>query len=47
MPVNKKMMKAMLETYGKEKGERVYYATENKMKKKKKGNLSKALRGEK
>jgi len=47
MPVNKKMMKAMLEEYGEKKGKQVYYATENKRKNKKKGNLSRALRGEK
>ena len=32
MPVNKKMMKNMKKEYGKEKGERVYYAMENKRK---------------
>lgn len=34
MPVNRKMMKAMKEQYGPKKGERVYYAKEQKMKKK-------------
>lgn len=34
MPVNRKMMKAMKEQYGPEKGERVYYAKEQQMKKK-------------
>ena len=34
MPVNRKMMKAMKEQYGPEKGERIYYAKEQKMKKK-------------
>ena len=46
MPINRKMMKSMLEQYGKEKGKRVYYATENKVKSKK-GNLSRALKGDK
>ena len=32
MPVNKKMMNAMKKHYGEEKGEKVYYALENKMK---------------
>jgi hypothetical protein len=32
MPVNSKMMANMKEQYGSEKGERVYYAMENKMK---------------
>jgi len=45
MPINKKMMQKMVEEYGKDKGKSVYYATENK--RKKKGNLSKMLRGEK
>lgn len=34
MPVNRKMMKAMKEQYGPEKGERIYYAKEQQMKKK-------------
>lgn len=34
MPVNKKKMKALKEEYGKKKGENVYYAMENKDKKK-------------
>lgn len=34
MPVNRKMMKSMKEQYGPEKGERIYYAKEQKMKKK-------------
>lgn len=34
MPVNRKMMASMKKEYGSKKGERVYYATENKMKKK-------------
>jgi hypothetical protein len=34
MPVNRKMMKAMKEQYGPEKGERIYYAKEQEMKKK-------------
>ena len=33
MPVNRKMMKSMKEQYGPEKGERIYYAKEQKMKK--------------
>lgn len=33
MPVNQKMMANMKSHYGAEKGERVYYAMENKMKK--------------
>lgn len=35
MPMNKKMKKNMEKEYGKKKGEKVYYATENKMKSKK------------
>ena len=45
MPVNRKMMSAMKKEYGNKKGERVYYATENKMKKTKyhgSGTFSKA-----
>jgi hypothetical protein len=34
MPVNKKMMKNMKKEYGEKKGESVYYAVEQKMKKK-------------
>lgn len=34
MPVNISMMKNMYRKYGKKKGEEVYYAMENKMKKK-------------
>lgn len=34
MPVNMKMMKNMKKEYGEEKGEKVYYAMENKNKKK-------------
>jgi hypothetical protein len=34
MPVNRKMMKSMKEQYGPEKGERIYYAKEQQMKKK-------------
>jgi hypothetical protein len=41
MPVNKPMMKSMKESYGKKKGEEVYYAVENKQKKK-----SMPMRGE-
>lgn len=37
MPVDKKKMAAMKETYGAEKGEKVYYAAEQKAKSKKKG----------
>jgi hypothetical protein len=33
MPVNRKMMANMKKEYGKKKGEQVYYAMENKMKK--------------
>lgn len=33
MPVNRKMMKSMKEQYGPEKGERIYYAKEQQMKK--------------
>lgn len=36
MPVNKKKMKALKKEYGAKKGEDVYYALENKAKKKKK-----------
>jgi len=36
MPVNKKKMAALKKEYGAEKGERVYYAMENKAKHKKK-----------
>lgn len=36
MPVNKKKMAALKKEYGKEKGKSVYYALENKVKKKKK-----------
>lgn len=36
MPVNRKMMKAMKDQYGKKKGEDIYYAVEQKMKSKKK-----------
>jgi hypothetical protein len=32
MPVNQSMMRSMRKQYGSEKGERVYYAMENKMK---------------
>lgn len=35
MPMNKKMMKNMMDEYGSEKGKRVYYATENKQRSKK------------
>lgn len=35
MPVNRKMMKAMKEQYGKKKGESIYYAVEQKQKAKK------------
>jgi len=34
MPVKKKMMSSMKKQYGSKKGEQVYYATENKAKKK-------------
>jgi len=34
MPVNKKKMAAMKKEYGAKKGTQVYYALENKMKKK-------------
>ena len=34
MPVNRKMMSNMKKEYGSKKGESVYYAMENKMKKK-------------
>lgn len=36
MPKNKKMWKNMIKTYGREKGEEVYYATEEKIKQEKK-----------
>lgn len=36
MPVKKEMMKDMKKRYGKDKGERVYYAVEQKQKKAKK-----------
>ena len=36
MPVNKKKMAALKKQYGKEKGERVYYAMEQKEKQKSK-----------
>jgi hypothetical protein len=35
MPVNKKEMKALKKEYGKKKGKSIYYALENKWKKKK------------
>lgn len=44
MPVIRKKMKAMKKTYGAKKGERVYYATEQKeksAKKRKKGSKRK------
>lgn len=34
MPVNQKKMKALKKEYGSEKGKQVYYALENKAKKK-------------
>jgi len=34
MPVNAEMMSSMLRKYGKEKGEKIYYAIENKLKNK-------------
>lgn len=40
MPVNRKMMKSMKEQYGPEKGERVYYAMEQKQMKNKKSGYS-------
>ena len=36
MPVNRKMMKAMKEQYGKKRGEDIYYAVEQKQKNQKK-----------
>ena len=36
MPVNQKMMREMKKRYGSKKGKDVYYAVENKQKKKKK-----------
>ena len=33
MPVNREMMKSMKDQYGKKRGERVYYAVEQKQKK--------------
>lgn len=36
MPINKKMMQEMKKRYGKDKGERVYYAVEQKQKQEKK-----------
>ena len=44
MPVNQKKMKSMKKQYGKKKGEQVYYAVENKARKKKKGNKRQNLR---
>lgn len=38
MPVNRKVKKAMEKQYGKKKGERVYYAWENKRSRAKKRN---------
>ena len=35
MPIKKKMMASMKKQYGKEKGKDVYYALENKQKRKK------------
>ena len=32
MPVNRKMMNSMRKQYGEERGEDIYYATENKRK---------------
>ena len=37
MPINRQKMKTMKKTYGSKKGEKVYYAMENKTKKKPKG----------
>ena len=45
MPVNRKMMKSMKEQYGPEKGERVYYAMEQKQMKNKKSGYAKESRG--
>ena len=39
MPVNRKMMKSMKEQYGKERGEDIYYAVEQKQKKAKGYNM--------
>ena len=36
MPINRKMMASLMSEYGSKKGEDVYYAIENKMKKRKK-----------
>jgi len=43
MPVNRKMMNSMREQYGKERGERVYYATENSQKHSKRHKLAESL----
>src|SRR6056300_2078741 len=45
MPVNKDKMKAMKKEYGSEKGERVYYAMENKEKKYAGGKMKKYAEG--
>ena len=42
MPVNRKMMKAIKDKYGKEKGESIYYAVEQKQMKAKKAAPKKA-----
>lgn len=47
MPVNKKMMRRMVEEYGDKKGKDVYYAVEMNRRKKTKGTLSKMLKGAK
>lgn len=42
MPINKSKMKALKEKYGAEKGERIYYALEQKEKSKRKRGKHKA-----
>lgn len=39
MPINRKMMRNMRKEYGKKKGTRIYYATENKLTKMAKRNV--------
>ena len=39
MPVNQKLLNSLIKKHGKEKGERVYYAMENKVKRHKSAGL--------
>lgn len=44
MPINQKMMRNMKKEYGSKKGESIYYALENKKKKKKRSITDEAAR---